>query len=388
MPRAFVQVTRKDVRALRGGGVAVVAALLAHTWGCGGAPGTMGSMTSRGDEPSLSPAMSSVAAGTQSDRAQDPCGLDSGFLGDEYCLAPPPPDRGFQVHVGPRDYGDPDPTFLLGPGEEITTDHLVPLGNDRPIYIYYRQYRQRPGTHHNVLTTVNALTQRLGVGGLRIGTTNRVVEDNPPGGVPAPENRGVGVPIEAHATVNINLHSVNPTDEPLLREAWVNFWYVDEDKVTQVAQQLFAPGDVSFAIGPREETVLGPYRCDIEASGRLLWFYGHRHANNVRFSAWRVRGDRRDLFYLGLDWEQPMVLQFASTVTNPVPDLLEGMEGGWSGILDVQAGDQLVWECHVINQHDTTLRFTNNTYTGEMCIMDGEFVGTNCLQGSWGAPPE
>jgi hypothetical protein len=44
----------------------------------------------------------------------------------------------------------------------------------------------------------------------------------------------------------------------------------------------------------------------------------------------------------------------------------------------VQPGDKLEWECHVVNGLDTPLRFTNNTYTGEMCIMDAELVGTNC----------
>jgi hypothetical protein len=33
----------------------------------------------------------------------------------------------------------------------------------------------------------------------------------------------------------------------------------------------------------------------------------------------------------------------------------------------------------VINKTDGVLRFTNNTYTGEMCIVDAELVGANCL---------
>ena len=36
------------------------------------------------------------------------------------------------------------------------------------------------------------------------------------------------------------------------------------------------------------------------------------------------------------------------------------------------------WECHVINEQPNTLRFTNETYAGEMCIMDGETVGATC----------
>jgi autotransporter-associated beta strand protein len=54
------------------------------------------------------------------------------------------------------------------------------------------------------------------------------------------------------------------------------------------------------------------------------------------------------------------------------------MEGGWSGILDTQPGDSFSWECHVVNKSTGTLVFSNNTYTGEMCILDAEMVGSTC----------
>jgi hypothetical protein len=44
----------------------------------------------------------------------------------------------------------------------------------------------------------------------------------------------------------------------------------------------------------------------------------------------------------------------------------------------MQAGDVLEWECRIINKTNQVLRFTNNTFTGEMCIMDAELVGANC----------
>jgi hypothetical protein len=31
-----------------------------------------------------------------------------------------------------------------------------------------------------------------------------------------------------------------------------------------------------------------------------------------------------------------------------------------------------------VNEHDTALRFTNQTLLGEMCIVDAEAVGSNC----------
>jgi hypothetical protein len=112
--------------------------------------------------------------------------------------------------------------------------------------------------------------------------------------------------------------------------------------------------------------------------GRMLWFYGHRHANNTRFSTWRVRGGQRDLVYDAYHWEETLLLEYTSLVQNPVPDFDAGIEGGWSGILDLQTGDQLEWECHVTNHNDTPVRFSNETYLGEMCIMDAELVGASC----------
>jgi len=312
--------------------------------------------------------------------AMDECGLHTAYAGDEYCILPPPPDRGFQLHIGPSNYDNPEPEYILAPGQEITTDFSAVSGNDKPVHFYYRQFRQRPGAHHNIITAGSAGGGLIGgfALGHRIGTSNLLAEDNPKGAITAPENEGVGIPIEAQSPINVSLHSINVSDQPELREVWVNFWYVDESKVTDEAQELFQIGDPLLAVAPGADTILGPYSCAISAPGRMLWFYGHRHANNVRFSAWRVRGDQRDLFYEGLNWEEPLVLEFSTTVDNQTPDDSNGIEGGWSGILDLLPGDRLEWECHVVNQTDGTLRFTNNTYTGEMCIMDGELIGTNC----------
>src|ERR1700742_133096 len=32
------------------------------------------------------------------------CPMNSGYVGDDRCLAPPPADQGFQLHYGPTDY--------------------------------------------------------------------------------------------------------------------------------------------------------------------------------------------------------------------------------------------------------------------------------------------
>jgi hypothetical protein len=317
---------------------------------------------------------SQPADGKPTPGVMDECGLNTQFAGDEYCIRPPPPDKGFQVHVGPSNYDNPEPQYVLAGGEEKTNDFRVTATNAKG-HFYYRQFRMRPGAHHNIVS----LTTGGGFGmGRRIGTSNHLSEDSPKDGVAAPENEGVGIPIAANAPINVSLHSINTTDKPQLREVWINFWYRDASEVTEEVSQMFQTGSVSFAVQPRQDTVLGPFRCNIQGDGRMLWFYGHRHANNVRFSAWRNRGQQRDLFYEGLHWEDPLVLEYSSTVTNPTPDRDKGIEGGWSGILDMKAGDVLEWECHVINKTDEVLRFANETYTAEMCIMDAELVGANC----------
>ncbi len=307
--------------------------------------------------------------------AMDECGLKTNYPGDNYCIKAPDPDKGFQLHVGPKDYNNPEPQYVLAPGQEVTSDFEVTSPNTETKYFYYRQFRMRPGAHHNIVSN-------LAGGGLdmgrRIGTSNHLAEDSPKGGIIAPENEGVGIEIAANQRIRVNLHSINVTDKPMIREVWINFWYKDAAEVTEPVEQMFQTGDTTFAIQPGEDTTLGPFSCTIQGEGRMLWFYGHRHASNKRFSAWRVRNGQRDLFYEGLNWEDPIVLEYSSTVKNPVPDREKHVEGGWTGILDMKPGDVLEWECHIVNKSDQVLRFTNETFTGEMCIMDAELVGANC----------
>jgi hypothetical protein len=308
--------------------------------------------------------------------AMDECGLKTKFAGDEYCIAPPPPDKGYQLHIGPSNYDNPEAQYILGPGQELTSDFPTTSTNTSKVYFLFRQYRQRTGAHHNIITT------STGGGGFdlgrRIGTVNLLSQDSPAGGIIAPENQDVGIPLEASSAINVSLHSINTSDKPQLRELWVNFWYRDPSLVKEPTEEMFQTGDPTFSVAPHADVILGPYTCGITGTGRMLWFYGHRHANNVRFSAWRLRGSQKDLFYEAYNWQEPLVLEYSSTVTNPMSDRDTQVEGGWSGILDMQQGDTIQWECHVVNQTDGTLRFTNNTYTGEMCIMDAELVGANC----------
>ena len=80
------------------------------------------------------------------------CGLHTRWAGDDYCILPPPPDKGFQIHIGPSSYDNPETQYLLAAGAEPTTDFNARSGNDKEAYIYVREYRMRPGGHHYVIT--------------------------------------------------------------------------------------------------------------------------------------------------------------------------------------------------------------------------------------------
>src|SRR5690349_16862603 len=213
------------------------------------------------------------------------CNLNTGYLGDEQCILPPPPDKGFQLHLGPADYKNPEAQYLLQPGQEVTNDiQAAPSPNTTKQYFLYRQYRMRPTAHHVIINASNGSDV-----GRRIGTANKS-EDYPQGGVIAPEDKNVGIPIEPNTSISVSFHAINTNSKPQIREIWVNFWYRDPAEVTQPATEWFETGNVTFAIPPHTQTQIGPTTCTVSGNGRLLWAYGHRHASNTRFLMTRIRG--------------------------------------------------------------------------------------------------
>jgi hypothetical protein len=333
------------------------------TTGSGGSGGA-GGVAGTGGGPSIDAGAPDAGGG---------CNLNTGYIGDDQCILPPPPGKGFQVHIGPADYKNPEAQYLLQPGQEITND--LSGGNSpnaQQVYFFYRQFRMRPTAHHIIISAPNGSDV-----GRRIGTANKS-EDYPKGGVIAPEDKGIGIPLAPNTPISVSFHAINTTTKPQLREIWVNFWYRDPAEVTQPATEWFETGSVTFAIPPRTKAVLGPYTCTVSGNGRMLWTYGHRHANNTRFTMTRIRGTKRDVIYDANNWEHPLLLEFNSITTNRAPDIANNIEGGWSGILDLLTGDKIEWSCDVNNTTDGTLRFTNNTYTGEMCIIDAEAVTSTC----------
>ena len=128
----------------------------------------------------------------------------------------------------------------------------------------------------------------------------------------------VGILMPAHTSINVSLHSINTSEQDELREVWVNFWYVDKDKVKEPVQEMFDIAPMGTIL-PGQDVTFGS-SCNVQGTGRMLWAYGHRHANNVRFSIWRESRWPERPGLRGYNYEDPLVLDYSSTVKNPVPD--------------------------------------------------------------------
>jgi hypothetical protein len=295
----------------------------------------------------------------------DECGLDTGWVGDEYCINPPPEGEGFQIHIGPSNYDNPEPQFVMEPNDEITEQFDAVSGNSTDKLYYWRQYRMRPGSHHLIVSAG-------GFGGRRLGGSQNAAKDNPTAGVIAPENQGVGMPIGASTPLGIQLHYMNYTEAPIIKEVWVNFWYRDPADVTEPTMEVFSMSPMF--VSPGQHVVIQG-TCPITETGRLLTTYGHVHANNNRFSAWRVRGAQKDLLYESFDWVHPAVLEYSSIVPNTPSDPATKTSGGWNGIVDLMPGDDIYFECEITNATQNVFVGRNEAKDDEMCILVGDSVG-------------
>jgi hypothetical protein len=320
----------------------------------------------------------------------DPCKLNSGYKGDEYCIAPPPEGKGIQIHFGPKDYKDPEEVakYVLKPGQEVNGYGIADIPVEGDKYYNYTQIRMRPGSHHLINTMVQGadlkegfLDAKGGCPGTQLGSfpgSQNLVRNMPPGGVQAPENVGIGAKLVGGDTkLCINHHGYNFTDdEEVLREVWINVWFVDEADVTQKANSIFVIAGPWQGIAPHTQTVLTA-DATVPNDGRIVNMFGHRHAATDRFTV--KKND--DLVYDSWHWDESVAFDYDSITNNPplAPDAKK--DGAPSGILDVKTGDKISIECDVNNTTDNTLTFKNELYTGEMCILFGASVDTSIRGG-------
>jgi hypothetical protein len=346
--------------------------------------GSAGTMTDPADTADAGLHMMNMPGTIPSARGK--CDLHTQFAGDDACLAVPDPDKGFQIHVGPSNYDDMNEVmpFLMDPAGESDECFFKKTTNDKDIKYFVWELSGRPGTHHIINTTL-ASDVADGFGACEGGVTGDGASMGSLGGASrswmppspvAPENEDLGIPLPAHTQVQHDMHYFNVTDKTILREWWMNIYYVDESKVKETPSRIAGLGGLSWnymPIQPGTHDVF-KYECAIDTDGRIIQLLGHTHAHGIRETAHirNAAGERLKVFEQ-YDYLSPAIFNFDSLTKNP--DFSDSQPGAFTGILNVKAGDTLEWECEINNDSDKALAYTNEVHTGEMCNIWGSSVG-------------
>jgi hypothetical protein len=220
------------------------------------------------------------------------------------------------------------------------------------------------------------------------------------------EDVGLYSPISANVTVVYNMHHFNPTDKPILKEAWQNMWFAEE-ATRELGGVSGLPFDqVAGVFAQPGQIVDFHYATTAPADVRIVSLFGHRHAWTTNFSVWVQRGGMLaadpEIIYQSFDWFDEPTYQYNSEVKNPVAAWKNRSDGAHSGILNLKAGDELHFNCHieytaerakeenspVTPEENGPLRFANEAFTAEMCILFGSAVGSNGSPARAGAAPD
>jgi len=334
--------------------------------------------------------------GTKYPDPRGKCTIDSGYADDRACLLPPPAGEGMQIHVGPTDYKNAAEVakYIMRPGEESSQCWTFRTPNDQPVYYQTYELSGRAGTHHIINTMYN---QQIADGGFTgcadpgTGTNGNII-DNLPGaskaymarGIVAPENMDVGRMIPPKAVSQADMHYFNFTDKDIIREFWMNVYFVKPEVVKQQAEQIRAMGGISWSfvpIAPGTDMVY-KYECPIVGNGRIMSLLGHYHAHGKQFTASIRRADsgKTEKVFEMFDYLDPAQFDYDTVQKNPA--FTPAAAGALSGLLEVKNGDVLMWDCHIINDGDVGLTYTNEVKTGEMCNLWGSSLGisaVNCV---------
>ena len=295
----------------------------------------------------------------------DPCGLHSGYTGDDRCLAAP--SDGIQLHYGPASYDDPGVVapYMLAPGEEITECAIV-LPSHPQLWIASYEASERSGFHHLTVFTAAANTPLPTANPCTGATTNifliQSAHEDRDVTHGAPEYAGAAFGADAGAFV-MQIHAINSTEAPMMREVWLNLHTVaSTDKpLTWVS----VSGGHTMAVPPQTKQTIKSSAAPVGYARTLVELSGHMHAHSTEM---RASFDGK-LIYSTRTWAEPDSTWYTS---NGV------------GAVTIPAGQPLTWECDVNNDTDATLRFGNQVQTAEMCNLFGIIAGVKPWAGYGG----
>jgi hypothetical protein len=328
------------------------------------------------------------------------------YPGDEFCILPPPPDKGIQYGVHPQGkqwfaqvsagdmsgYDSPNDDFIMHDGEEEQFNYETGSDNDKD-QNYYRNYaRMRPGSHHMIVSGDDgsapqevwgpASTQGL-FGGTSLPGAQRPDENAPKSLDKPDEDKGLYAVLPAKSGIIFNMHHFNVTGGDILKEAWTNLWW-ETDATIQVhgilGLELLQTATLNVPAGSIQDL---HYSWDITEPVRIVTVFGHRHAWTTNFSSWIVKsGGDLEILYQSYNWLDEPTYRYDSMTMNPTPAPEARSDGALSGVRTLMPGEQLHFNCHIEYTNERaaevngpmptgSLGFANEAFTAEMCILFG-----------------
>lgn len=334
------------------------------------------------------------------------------YPGDHFCILPPPPDKGIQYGVHPQGkawfeqvskgdmsgYDNLSDEWTMESGEEEQANYNTSAYNPEEKN-YYRNYaRMRPGSHHMIVSSQpgDQVTEAWGpalmtglVGGTNLPGAQRPDENAPKSLNKPEEDDGLFSKLPANAPVVFNMHHFNATESTILKEAWTNLWWEDDARTEARGILGLNPlQPVTLSVNPGS-TVDLHYSWNISQPVRVVTAFGHRHAWTSNFSSWVEEPDGKlDILYQSFGWLDEPTYRYDSQTQNPKPAPESRVDGASSGVRTLMPGEKLHFNCHIeytderaksegapSPQSNGPLRFANEAFTAEMCILFGSTAG-------------
>lgn len=329
-------------------------------------------------------------------RPVETCAPSTDYPGDDMALCPPEDGDGFQLHFGPSSYDDADEMsrFIADPLEEIEECQYVRMPNAEIAYVNQFSGNMRPQSHHMILWGPVGEDHPEGLSncdaaaglasGFLLGSQTQTISLPDLNAPTLPGEESTVNQVDPDMLVALDLHYVNRSREPILRESWVNMYTTELTDEVKILNPIFLAGS-NINVPPMSTGTKFHYACPAPVDMRINLLTGHHHANSPRFSIWvqRAGSDTQELVYENRDALDPFMATYVDGYALPTPDAENNISGGRGGALSLAAGDKLHWECEFDNPTSTTVRL-GETSTDQMCNVFGSFI-TEGEVGTWNA---
>jgi len=191
---------------------------------------------------------------------------------------------------------------------------------------------------------------------------------------PGDPDHGAAHDLPANQSMLMDLHYVNASEQPILREAWAVIKYVDPSEV-KVKIDLIGFYNPSINIPALSHYVTPRVTCQSPSTTEPVYLglvTGHAHRRLQRLSLWH--GD--ELVYETHNWHEPGEAMFSDSVSNPNLPVASGQYwGAKSGYLKIMPGENVSFECEYQNDLNNTVTFGDTT-KDEMCNIFGFYYPT------------